>query len=55
MPRFLVHHTSENTRVFEILGERPISIGRAKSSNLVLDNPSVSRQHAVVRSTVDGR
>lgn len=55
MPRFLIHHTGENTRVFEILGDRPISIGRAKSSNLVLDNASVSRQHAVVRSTIDGR
>lgn len=55
MPRFLIHHAGENTRVFEILGDRPISIGRAKSSNLVLDNPSVSRQHAVVRSTIDGQ
>jgi adenylate cyclase len=54
MPRFLIHHTGENTRVFEITGDRPISIGRAKSSNLVLDDASVSRQHAVVRSTIDG-
>ncbi|MDE3168997.1 MAG: FHA domain-containing protein [Acidobacteriota bacterium] len=54
MPRFLIHHSGENTRVFEILGDRPISIGRAKSSNLVLDHPSVSRQHAVVRATIDG-
>lgn len=55
MPRFLIHHAGENTRVFEILGDRPISIGRAKSSNLVLDNASVSRQHAVVRTTMEGR
>jgi adenylate cyclase len=55
MPRFLIHHSGENTRVFEIVGDRPISIGRAKSSNLVLDDASVSRQHAVVRSTMDGR
>jgi FHA domain/GAF domain len=55
MPRFLIHHAGENTRVFEILGDRPISIGRAKSSNLVLENASVSRQHAVVRTTMDGR
>jgi FHA domain/GAF domain len=54
MPRFLIHHAGENTRVFEIVGDRPISIGRAKSSNLVLDNASVSRQHAVIRSTMDG-
>lgn len=55
MPRFLIHHAGENTRVFEILGDRPISIGRAKSSTLVLDSASVSRQHAVVRTTMDGR
>ncbi len=55
MPRFLIHHSGEDTRVFEITGDRPISIGRAKSSNLVLDDPSVSRQHAVVHSTIDGR
>ncbi|HVB88468.1 MAG TPA: FHA domain-containing protein [Candidatus Dormibacteraeota bacterium] len=55
MPRFLIHHAGENTRVFEILGDRPISIGRAKSSNLILDDASVSRQHAVVRTTMDGR
>jgi pSer/pThr/pTyr-binding forkhead associated (FHA) protein len=55
MPRFLIHHAGESTRVFELLGDRPISIGRAKSSNIVLDNASVSRQHAVVRSTMDGK
>ena len=55
MPRFLIHHAGENTRVFEILGDRPISIGRAKSSTLVLDSTGVSRQHAVLRSTIDGR
>jgi len=54
MPRFLIHHPTEGSRVFELLGDRPISIGRAKSSNLVLDNASVSRLHAVVRSTPDG-
>jgi GAF domain-containing protein len=55
MPRFLIHHASEGSRVFELLGERPIVVGRAKSNNLVLDNPSISRQHAVVRATEDGR
>lgn len=54
MPRFLIHHTGDDTRVFEITGDRPISIGRAKSSNLVLEDASISRQHAVVRSTMDG-
>src|SRR5580658_4779849 len=55
MPRFLIHHASEGSRVFELLGDRPIVVGRAKSNNLVLDNPSISRQHAVVRATEDGR
>ena len=55
MPRFLIHHASEGSRVFELLGDRPIVVGRAKSSNLVLDNPSISRQHAVVRATPDGK
>jgi len=55
MPRFLIHHPSEGSRVFELLGDRPIVVGRAKSSNLVLDNASISRQHAVVRTTPDGR
>jgi adenylate cyclase len=54
MPRFLIHHPSEGSRVFELLGDRPISVGRAKSSSLVLDNASVSRQHAIVRSAPDG-
>ncbi|HXQ25254.1 MAG TPA: FHA domain-containing protein [Candidatus Acidoferrales bacterium] len=54
MPRFLIHHSGEDSRVFELLGDRPISIGRAKSSSLVLDNASISRLHAVVRSTPDG-
>ena len=55
MPRFLIHHTGEDSRVFELSGDRPISIGRAKSSGLVLDNASISRLHAVVRSTPDGQ
>jgi hypothetical protein len=55
MPRFLIHHVTEGSRVFELLGDRPIVVGRAKSSNLVLDNASISRQHAVVRETPDGR
>jgi len=54
MPRIVVHDPNGGSRVFELLGDRPISIGRAKSSNLVLDDPSVSRLHAVVRSTPDG-
>ena len=55
MPRFLIYHPGEDSRVFELLGDRPISIGRAKSSSLILDNASISRLHAVVRSTPDGQ
>jgi GAF domain/FHA domain len=55
MPRFLIYHPAEDSRVFELFGDRPISIGRAKSSTLVLDNASISRLHAVVRSTPDGQ
>jgi len=54
MPRFLIHHSGEDSRVFELIGDRPVSIGRAKSSSLVLDNASISRLHAVVRSTPGG-
>jgi adenylate cyclase len=55
MPRFLVNHPAEDSRVFELFGARPISIGRAKSSSLILDNASISRLHAVVRTTPDGQ
>jgi len=55
MPRFVIERLGESPRVFELLGDRPISIGRAKSSSLVLDDPGVSRNHAVVRATADGR
>jgi adenylate cyclase len=54
VPRFLIHHAGEGSRVFELSSDRPLSIGRAKSSSLVLDNSSVSRLHAIVRSTPDG-
>ncbi len=55
MPRFLIYHPGEDSRVFELIGDRPISIGRAKSSSIVLDSTSISRLHAVVRSTPDGQ
>ncbi len=55
MPRFLIYHPSEGSRVYELIGDRPVSIGRAKSSSIILDNPSISRLHAVVRSTPDGK
>ena len=55
MPRFVIRRPGEGPHVFELLAERPISIGRAKSSTLVLDHGSVSRQHALVRATPEGR
>jgi hypothetical protein len=55
MPRLVIDHVGESSRVFELLGDRPISIGRAKSSNVVLDAEGVSRLHAVVRRTPDGK
>jgi adenylate cyclase len=54
MPRFVIHHGTEGPRVFELIGDRPVSIGRTKSSNLVLDDPSVSRLHAIVGVTPEG-
>jgi pSer/pThr/pTyr-binding forkhead associated (FHA) protein len=53
--RFLIYHPGEDARVFELIGDRPISIGRAKSSNLILDNSSISRLHAIVRFTPEGQ
>ncbi|HEV3374339.1 MAG TPA: FHA domain-containing protein [Candidatus Acidoferrum sp.] len=55
MPRFVIRRPGEGAHVFELLGERPVSIGRAKSNTLVLDHGSVSRQHALVRATPEGR
>jgi len=54
MPRFVIEHGGEGPRVFELIGDRPVSIGRTKSSNLILDDLSVSRQHAIVRATPEG-
>ena len=54
MPRIVIHRSGESSRVFELAGERPVSIGRAKASNVMLDDPSVSRLHAVVRTTMHG-
>jgi len=54
MPRLLIHHAGEGSRVFELFGDRPITIGRAKSSTVVLDDPSVSRTHVVVRAVPEG-
>jgi len=54
MPRLFIEHAGESARIFELTTARPISVGRAKSSGLMLDDPSVSRLHAVLRSNPDG-
>jgi FHA domain/GAF domain len=53
MPRLLIQHAGQEPRIFELAGDRPISIGRAKSNALVLDDPSVSRLHALLRPNPD--
>lgn len=55
MPRLVIHNSEHGSRVFELTGDRPVSIGRAKSSDVILDDASVSRIHAVVRTTMDGQ
>lgn len=54
MPRLVVQQAGHSSTVYELIGDRPISVGRAKSSTLVLDDPSVSRLHAIVRTNPDG-
>jgi hypothetical protein len=54
MPRLLIQRPGQASSVFELTGERPVSIGRAKSSTLVLDDASISRLHAVIRANPDG-
>lgn len=55
MPRLVIEHADRASQVFELSGDRPISVGRARSSDLVLDDSSVSRLHGVVRANPDGR
>jgi pSer/pThr/pTyr-binding forkhead associated (FHA) protein len=54
MPRIVIHESDHGSRVFELTSDRPISVGRAKSSDIMLDDASVSRMHAVIRATIDG-
>ncbi|HWZ56059.1 MAG TPA: adenylate/guanylate cyclase domain-containing protein [Verrucomicrobiae bacterium] len=54
MPRFVISRPNEESRVFELSGDRPISIGRAKSSSLMLDDSNISRLHAAVLKTPGG-
>jgi hypothetical protein len=36
MPRLVIQHLGEDSGLFELIGDRPVSFGRAKSSNVVL-------------------
>jgi len=54
MPRLVINRAGEGSRVFELSGHRPVSIGRAKSSSVMLDDPGISRLHAVLLVGMDG-
>jgi FHA domain len=51
----MIYHPAEGSCVFELFSDRAVSIGPAKWSSRVLDNVSISRLHAVIRSTPDGQ
>ena len=56
MPRIVIQDKEHKAHsVFEMMGDRAVSIGRAKSSDVLLDDASVSRAHAVIRATLDGQ
>ena len=48
MPRLVIYREGEASRVFELAGNRPLSIG-SEIQHTDTDNPSISRLHAVVR------
>jgi adenylate cyclase len=48
MPRFVIDFPGQGSRVFELCGNQPVSIGRSKTNNLILEDSSISRLHAVV-------
>jgi adenylate cyclase len=55
MPRLIIDYPGQRSRVFELFGDKPVAIGRGKSSGLLLDDLSVSRMHAVLQPTFEGR
>ena len=52
--RILLRQKDGNTKEFQFQ-KGPISIGRGANSNIFLPDRSVSRQHAVINSTEDGK
>ena len=52
--RILLRQKDGNTKEFQFQ-KGPISIGRGANSNIFLPDRSVSRQHAVIQSTEDGK
>ncbi|MBS1122195.1 MAG: Sigma-54 dependent transcriptional regulator, Fis family [Deltaproteobacteria bacterium] len=51
---YLVVFQSDTSRMFELAPEREVLIGRVDVAPLRLNDPSVSRRHAIVTSTTDG-
>ncbi|MBN2180681.1 MAG: FHA domain-containing protein, partial [Sedimentisphaerales bacterium] len=52
--RILLRQKDGNTKEFQFQ-KGPISIGRGANSNIFLPDRAVSRQHAVLHSTEDGK
>src|SRR5262252_3914137 len=50
MPRFIITDPQSGVQVFEVIAPA-ISIGRAASNDLILDDPSISRDHARVTAS----
>lgn len=55
MPRLIIDRPGQRSRVFEVFGDQPIAVGRGNSNGLLLDDPSVSRTHAVLHPASGGR
>jgi pSer/pThr/pTyr-binding forkhead associated (FHA) protein len=53
--RTLTAHFLEQTKKFELVPNRRISVGRTKENDIALDDPSVSKFHASVMLNTDGR
>jgi pSer/pThr/pTyr-binding forkhead associated (FHA) protein len=53
-PKVLYALVSSNGKIFEIESDMPLSIGRADDNQLVLEDPGISRQHALLESTPRG-
>ncbi|HIJ54335.1 MAG TPA: FHA domain-containing protein [Planctomycetes bacterium] len=52
--RFVVKHTNGAAKEFQFM-EGPVSIGRAADSHILLPDAAVSRQHAQIQSSKEGK